>query len=261
MSSTLKKSLLYEPDFRWRATEISRLEGFSDAVFAFAVTLLVVSLEVPKSFTELVAVMKGFVAFGICFAMLVLVWKEHTIYFRRYGLQTPLIVFLNAVLLFLVLLYVYPLKFLFGFVVGQFSHGALSSMPATSEPGITQQQIPSLMVMYGLGLSAVYLVFVLLYIDAYRRRRDLQLDELETFITRRSIYDHAAMMIFGLLSSMLAVTLPLSLVGLSGMVYWLIPVYFTIGGVTLGKRQKLLAEKHANAIHAPAPSNVHASSR
>ena len=32
--------------FRWRGGEVSRLEGLSDAVFAFAVTLLVVSLEV-----------------------------------------------------------------------------------------------------------------------------------------------------------------------------------------------------------------------
>src|SRR3954451_8133937 len=140
MSSSVKKSLLYEPDFRWRATEISRLEGFSDAVFAFAVTLLVVSLEVPKSFTELIAVMKGFVAFGICFAMLVLVWKEHTIYFRRYGLQTPMIVFLNSALLFLVLLYVYPLKFLFGFLVGEISDGKLATMSHGTEPLITQQQ-------------------------------------------------------------------------------------------------------------------------
>jgi hypothetical protein len=39
--------------FRWRGGEISRIEGFSDAVFAFAVTLLVVSLEVPETFSEL----------------------------------------------------------------------------------------------------------------------------------------------------------------------------------------------------------------
>src|ERR1700761_2332240 len=91
-----------EPGFHWRGAEITRLEAFSDAVFAFSVTLLVVSLEVPKTFRELMEAMRGFVAFGICFALLANVWYDHVRFFRRYGLQTPRVVFLNCVLLFFV---------------------------------------------------------------------------------------------------------------------------------------------------------------
>ncbi len=43
--------------FRWRGTEISRIEGLSDAVFAFAVTLLV---EIYSA---------GFVALYVIFAL------------------------------------------------------------------------------------------------------------------------------------------------------------------------------------------------
>ncbi len=50
---TEKENLLApEPYFRWRAGEITRLEAFCDVVFGFAITLLVVSLEVPRSYAE-----------------------------------------------------------------------------------------------------------------------------------------------------------------------------------------------------------------
>ena len=76
--------------------------------FAFAVTLLVASLEVPKTFTELSLAMRGFGAFADHgFALLFFVWFNQYKYFRRYGLQDNIAVMLNAVLLFVVLFYVY----------------------------------------------------------------------------------------------------------------------------------------------------------
>src|SRR6202008_4638652 len=49
--------------FRWRGREVSRIEGLSDAVFGFAIPLLVISLEVPQTFGQLLQAMKGMVAF------------------------------------------------------------------------------------------------------------------------------------------------------------------------------------------------------
>jgi hypothetical protein len=81
-----------------RRHEISRLEAFSDAAFAFALTLLVVSLDVPRSYGELMGLLKGFLSFACCFALLVWIWHEHNMFFRRYGLQDPSTVFLNGIL-------------------------------------------------------------------------------------------------------------------------------------------------------------------
>jgi hypothetical protein len=160
----------------WRGS-VSRLEGFSDAVFAFAVTLLVVSLEVPHSFDELMITMRGFPAFGVCFALLVMIWHNHRKFFERYPLEDTLSVALNAALLFVVLFYVYPLKFLFT---------ALFDMlfpPQGSAPlaFIASRDMRSLMVIYGLGYLSVFGLFVALHLRAVRMRASLGLDDPDVY--------------------------------------------------------------------------------
>jgi hypothetical protein len=174
------------PGFRWRAGEVSRLEGFTDAVFAFAVTLLVVSLEVPHTFTELVVAMRGFLAFAICFVLLFLIWYEHYVYSRRYGLDDTTVVWLNGALIFVVLFYVYPLKFMFTMVVnGIFgfrdpAHG--------SEPVLRSSDAPTLFLIFGAGYVAVFLVFTFLYLHALRKRGELGLTDIEVHDTRSRLW-------------------------------------------------------------------------
>jgi uncharacterized membrane protein len=103
---------------------VSRLEGFSDAVFGFALTLLVVSLETPRTNEQLWQLVGGLLPFALMFAMVCWIWYEHNIFFRRYGLQDPWTVFLNSVLLFVVLFYVYPLKFLTMGLANEFAGAA-----------------------------------------------------------------------------------------------------------------------------------------
>ena len=145
--------------FTWRSHEPSRLETFSDAVFAFAVTLIIVSLEVPRTFDELFEVFKGFLSFAACFAILFFIWNNQNIFFRRYGLNNAYITFLNAALLFVVLMYVYPLKFLF---VVLFS-GGIYNDHGRLIPMITDAQAPTLMYLYHAGYMAIYLLFFLMY--------------------------------------------------------------------------------------------------
>jgi len=217
-----------ENGFRWRGAEITRLEGFSDAVFAFAVTLLVVSLEVPKDFGDLLETMRGFPAFAVCFALLAHIWSHHYRFFRRYGLQTPWANFLNCSLLFFVLFYVYPLKFLFNLTL----RGG-----ARIEAGDAR----TLFVIYGCGYAAVFFVFALLYLHAWKKREELVLTDLERLRTWHSLIDHSAMVVVGLVSALLAWLLPLRWVGMAGYFYFVIAAYHTIAGTLLGRRDRLLA--------------------
>jgi len=174
--------------FRWRNHEVSRVEGFSDAVFGFAITLLIVSLEVPKTSTELFATMRGFGAFLVTFFMLSAIWYAQYLFFRRYGLVDRVTVILNLALLFMVLFFVYPLKFLFTVLLGDPMMRHTKVMTAHGlEPAILPQHRPWIYLIYGAGFTAIFIVFALLYRYAYSKREKLELNEFETWETQHSL--------------------------------------------------------------------------
>jgi hypothetical protein len=177
----------------------------------------------------------------MCFAILIQVWYQHYVFSRRYGLQTFYAVFLNSVLLFVVLFYVYPLKFLFGLVVGAFSGGVLVTHPMGHSIEISQ--VPILMVIYSLGFSAVAGVFWLLYRYAYGLRKELDLNEYECLRTRHEAYHQLAMITFGLIVSAMAMLLPVNRAGLSGYLYGLVGVYYWVAEANFGKKEKLALER------------------
>jgi hypothetical protein len=200
-----------------RNYEIQRIETFSDGVFAFAVTLLIVSLEVPKSFEELLITMRGFFAFGISFLLLIMIWNEQHRFFRKYGLDDVWTITLNGTLLFLVLFYVYPLKFLFTLLFRDQIYGGDHS-PFT----IRQSQIPTLMMIYAAGFMAIYSLFFLMYLHAGRQAARLGLSPLEKFDCYSGMYRLLIMVIAGLGSFITAYFLNNDKAGIAGYVYFFI---------------------------------------
>jgi fumarate reductase subunit C len=173
--------------FRWRSHEITRVEGFSDAVFGFAVTLLIVSLEVPRTSGELLATMRGFGAFVVTFLMLAGLWYSQFTFFRRYGLEDRVTVVLNLVLLFMVLFFVYPLKFLFNVIL---TDPRMKQTIATAhgiERVVLPEHKPLIFAIFGAGFAGVMVVFMLLYRHAWKKRDDLGLNEFEIFETEHSV--------------------------------------------------------------------------
>ena len=220
--------------------EITRLEGFSDAVFGFALTLLVVSLEVPGSYQELVLAMRGFLPFACCFAVVVWIWYEHYLFFQRYSLQDGITVVLNALLLFVVLFYVYPLKFVFGLIPQLL--GIAPLRPETR--GMTQQDATNLMIIYGVGFVLVFGILALLHAHALRRSRQ-SLSELDLFDARAAIHRHVASIGVGLGSIVLV--LALGAPHWAGLTYFLLgPVHFALG-MTGGRRRAALAQRQGSA--------------
>ena len=186
----LREKLLHrEPvdGFRWRGHEIARVEGFSDAVFGFAVTLLIVSLEVPHTSTELLATMRGFGAFLITFFMLAGLWYSQFTFFRRYGLEDRVTVVLNLALLFMVLFFVYPLKFVFGVLLGDIRMHQQVETAHGLVPVVLPEHKPLIFAIFGAGFVGVMLVFTLMYRHAYRKREELELNDFELFETQHSI--------------------------------------------------------------------------
>jgi uncharacterized membrane protein len=146
--------------------DVTRIEAFSDAVFGFAITLLVVSLEVPDSFDELMRVFRGLPVFAATFAILLMMWQEHHNLFKRYPASDGVTIWLNGALLFVVLSYVYPLKFLFAGIVGA------GGMFAKGTAHARIDQMVTLMVVYGIGFATIFAIFAVLYWRAARRQAD-----------------------------------------------------------------------------------------
>jgi uncharacterized membrane protein len=185
--------------FRLRGLSSSRVDSFSDIVFGFALTLIVVSSAVPHTFDQLRTVLTGFYAFAICFSLFIFIWLAHFNFFRRYGLHDATTMWLNFALLFTVLAYIYPLKFLFSFAAHVTAPGVFSSL----------YQQRDLVVIYGAGFAALQLCYAALYGNAWLKRTPLRLSPLESALTLVDFWNYIGTASVGLLCCLLAFLLPL----------------------------------------------------
>lgn len=217
------------PEFRYRGEEQTRIETFSDAVFALAVTLMVLSSTIPKTYKELISSLADIIPFGISITLLSLIWFQHYIFFLRYGLKDAKIVAINTILLFLVLVFVYPLKFLFTFLFDLFNALAFNDRETINyllKTVIRQDELNMLMVVYGLGAASIFLALAWLYGTALNRKKDLALTKIELFYTKTSFYHNLIMASVPLLSIIIAIVSVGQTVqrfSIAGFIYWLYP--------------------------------------
>ncbi|HEY7984252.1 MAG TPA: TMEM175 family protein [Ktedonobacterales bacterium] len=93
-------------------TETTRLEAFSDGVFAVAITLLVLDIRVPVATTAhdgsllgaLASLWAHYLAYGISFLFILIMWVNHHRMFQLIHRSDHALLLLNGVLLLLVAL-------------------------------------------------------------------------------------------------------------------------------------------------------------
>ncbi len=178
-------------------------------------------LEVPETFPALKQTLSGFLPFAATFAVVGWIWFEHYLFFLHFKLQDNLTVFLNLVLLFVVLFFAYPLKFVLTRLVGGWTgYGLPQASPDFT--GFTAADARLLMVAYSAGFVAVFTILALFYWIALRKREELGLGALEVFDARGGLRRHLLSVVIGAASIVLALVVPMRLFWMPGFIYFLL---------------------------------------
>ncbi len=230
--------------FRLRGQDMTRIETFTDAAFAFSLTLLVISFDaIPASFEEMIEALKQIPAFAASFAQIAIFWYAHHHWSRRMGLDDITTVVLSLTLVFVTLVYVFPLRIMFAAI---FSLMTGNWLPFDFDE-YSLAQVGSILLIYGIGFLAMSLVILLLHVHAYRKADELQLSAIERFLTRCEMGGWLIGMSIGLISCVLTLTLPAQWSPLAGMAYMLLPIVMPVFGIVTTRRMaQYLAEEPAH---------------
>ncbi len=231
MSERRKQNLQELPvknGFRLRGMDMTRTETFTDAAFAFALTLLVVSIDsVPSSYDELWLAVQGIPAFGLACALLFLFWYGHWNWSRRYGLEDFPSIVLSFVLVFVMLCYVYPMKYVTSIFVAWITDRKL-------EVGASINSIDELygiFTMYSIGFVALSLVVLMLYLRAWAVRENLELDAVERHKTRTEIGSWVIFSAVGVLALIMGLFAPRHPMTVPGWAYMLLGILMPAWGI------------------------------
>ena len=210
------QGLRREKGVRLRGLSPSRLDTITDSAFAFALTLLVISVgRLPANYGELLAALKDVPAFLAGFVAILAIWNGHRGWSRRYGLEDRTSLTLTLALVFLMLVYVYPLRMVASTFFAWVSGGRL--------PGGFQlagvDELAGLFVLYGLGFAVLAALLALLHWHALSLADELGLDALERLRTRQSVLSWSVLAATGAASALWALLLPATWGVWAGFIY------------------------------------------
>ena len=218
--------------FRLRGIEMTRLETFIDAAFAFAVTTMVIAADRVSDINGLLAAFRNVPAFIASVAVLGIFWRGHWLWSRRYGLEDGVSIFISWALLVTILIYIYPLKAIFGSMFYMISDGGVGQALGVR----TGAQARSFFAVYAIGFMAVAAEIWLLYLRAWRLREALRLNPQERHLTRAELIGWCIPLTVGIAALILALALPIRLIALSGWIYFSMAILVPLHRMVMRRR-------------------------
>ena len=229
--------------FRLRGLEMTRLETFIDAAFAFAITMLVIAAQqIPDDIETLLAAFKNVPAFVASVIVVGIFWRGHWLWSRRYGLEDGKSIFISWAMMVTILIYIYPLKAIFGSMWFLLSDGHVGHPLGLRRDA----QARALFAIFALGFTAIAFEILLLNLRAWQLREPLRLNDREKLITRQEITGWSVPVGVGIISLGLALTLPIDHVAWSGWVYFSMVILVPLHSAYRRRRMRKAEGKSRN---------------
>lgn len=188
-----------------RGDKVTRLEAFVDASFAFAVTLLVISGDqIPTSISMLIDALKQVPSYAASFALIMQFWLNHADWSRRFGIEEIYSDRLSLMLVFVLLIFVYPLKMVFASLFSLLSANYLPTRFAID----SWLQVPVLFQTFAIGFGAMGLIMCLLFARAVKLGPGLEFSDVEIAYAKYKRLMWGTVVVFSVLSLILAAIIP-----------------------------------------------------
>ena len=230
--------------FLLRGADMTRIETFTDAAFAFALTLLVISNDPLAGVTDLFLNLKLIPVFLLSGALLMMFWWGHHSWSRRYGLDDGPTVLLSIAFVFTMLVYVYPLRLVFGTFMSLISRTGLP-LHHPSFALHNPNDLHTMFVIYGVGFVLMSLILAALTWHAWRQRELLALDARERHITRAQLNAWLILAAVGTTSIVMALLFPPTWLGAPGWAYAMLSIIMPLYGKQSDRRLRELEKRAA----------------